>query len=274
MSHAQDATNKSGRHSNLALRAQPDSKFVVEDSPRRVRVIFNGETIADSSRMKLVHETGHMPVYYFPFDDVRKDLIERTDHSAHSPIMGIASHWNVKVGDRVAENALWSYESSVDSVPELEGLAAFKWRAMDHWYEEDEEVFVHARDPYKRIDTVPSSRHVQVWLGGEIVADTTRGHFLFETGLPTRYYIPREDVRAEILGPSTLETACPYKGTAGYFSATVSGRFFKNIIWTYPDPIPECPKIKNLLCFFNEKVDTITVDGLEIPKQKTPWSDD
>ena len=247
-------------------------KVVVEDSPRRVRVVFNGETVAASSRMKLVHETGHLPVYYFPRDDVRMDLMEPAARVVTNPTRGDATHRTIKVNGRAAEDAMWSHETS--AVPGLAGLVAFRWEALDHWYEEDEEVFVHARDPYHRVDTVPSSRRVQVVLAGEIVSDTTRPHFLYETRLPTRYYIPTEDVRADVLVPSALETACPYKGTARYYSVALAGEVFEDIIWTYPDPIPECSKIKGLLCFFNERVEAILVDGEEIPKTRTPWSQD
>lgn len=273
MSENQKVPHKVKKYDISRPDSGPEYKIVIESSPRRVRVVFNGETVADSSCMKMMHETGHLPVYYFPVDNVRKDLLEKTDHTTHCPHKGDASYWRVKVGDRIAENAMWSYENPIDSLPELNGLLAFYWRKMDHWYEEDEEIFVHARDPYKRVDTTPSSRYVQVRLGGEIVADTRNANFLFETGLPTRYYIPKEDVRTELLTPSEMKTACPYKGTAHYFSVTVAGELFENILWTYPEPVLECPKIKNLLCFFNEKVDSITVDSQEIPNQKTPWSD-
>ena len=273
MSDIEAEPHKVKKYDILRPVSGPGYKVVIESSPRRLRAVFNGETVADSSAMKMMHETQHLPVYYFPVDDVRRDLLEKTDHTTHCPHKGDASYWNIRAGDKIAENAMWSYENPIDSVPDLKGLVAFYWGKMDHWFEEDEEIFVHARDPYKRIDTVPSSRHIQVKLGGEIVADTRRANFLFETGMPTRYYIPREDVRTKLLTPSTLKTACPYKGTAQYYSATVAGKFFENIVWTYPEPVPECPKIKNLLCFFNEKVDWITVDGDEIPKQKTNWSD-
>jgi len=273
MSDVREAPHKVKKYDILRPNSGPEYKVVIESSPRRVRVVFNGETVADSAAMKMMHETRHLPLYYFPMEDVRMDLMEKTDHTTHCPHKGDASYWSVRVGDRVAENAMWSYENPIDAVPDLKGLVAFYWGQMDHWYEEDEEIFVHPRDPYKRIDTTPSSRHVQVMLGGEIVADSKAAIFLFETGLPTRYYIPRHDVRAD-LTPSELKTGCPYKGTAQYFSVTVAGKFFENIVWTYPDSVRECPKIKDLLCFFNEKVDSITVDGQEIPRQTTPWSDD
>ena len=95
---------------------QPHTLYF-EDSPRRVRVMFNGETIADSKRVKLLHETGHLPVYYFPKEDVRMDLLEESDHTTHCSFKGDASYWSVKVGDRVAENAVWSYPEPLEDAP-------------------------------------------------------------------------------------------------------------------------------------------------------------
>ena len=274
MSEVQEAPMKVKHYPVLRPESGADYKVVVEDSPRRVRVEFNGETIADSIRMKMMHETKHLPVYYFPIEDVRLDLLDKSDHSTHCPYKGDASYWSVKVGDKVAENAVWTYEDPIEEVPDLKGLVGFYWGKMDRWLEEDEELFIHARDPYKRIDTVASTRRVQVKVGGEIVADSTNGHFLFETGMPTRYYLPKEDVRAEVLTPSDLRTGCPYKGTASYYSVNAGGKTFENIVWHYTAPIAECPKIKDLLCFFNEKVDAILVDGEEIAKVPSPWSED
>ena len=151
-----------------------------EDCPKRVRAVFNGETVADSRRVKLLHETGHLPVYYFPWEDVRQDLLEPSDHTTQCPFKGNASYWSVRVGDRVAENAVWSYPEPIDSAPPLADYLAFYWRMMDHWYEEDEEVFVHLRDPYHRIDLLASSRHVRIKVNGEVVAETNRPKLLFE----------------------------------------------------------------------------------------------
>jgi uncharacterized protein (DUF427 family) len=142
---------------------------------------------------------------------------------------------------------------------------------MGAWYEEEEEVFVHARDPHKRVDVLASARHVQVMVAGETIAETRRPYLLFETGLPTRYYIPREDVRMDLLTPTAHTSRCPYKGIARYWSVTVGGRTVDNIVWSYPNPIPENPKIKDLLCFFNERVD-LFVDGELQPQPLTPWS--
>jgi len=143
---------------------------------------------------------------------------------------------------------------------------------MDAWFEEDDEVFVHPRDPYHRVDVLNSSRHVKVIVGGEVVAETTRPRLLFETGLPTRYYIPKLDVRLDLLTPTNTSTRCPYKGKASYWTVNLGGKEFTDIVWGYPAPIPECPKIENLLCFYDEKVDAVYVDGELQPKPVTPWS--
>jgi uncharacterized protein (DUF427 family) len=226
-----------------------------ENSPRWVRVMLGGETIADSKRVKLLHETGHLPVYYFPEEDVRMDLLEESDLTTSCPFKGEASYWSVRAGDKVAENAVWSYPEPIDSAPPIGGYLAFYWPMMDHWYEEDEEVFVHPRDPYHRVDILESSRHVKVRVNGEVVAQTDRPKLLFETGLPTRYYIPPEDVSQEALVESEKKTRCPYKGVASYWSVEAGGERVEDIVWYYPEPIPEAAKIKGLLAFFNEEVD-------------------
>ncbi len=250
----------------------PDYQVRLEPSPKRVRVMLGGETIVDTTRAMLMYETRHYTVYYFPLADVRTDLMTPTDHTSFCPFKGEASYWTIRAGGSEAENAMWSYQTPFDEVPELAGYAAFYWDRMDHWYEEDEEVFVHARDPYKRIDILPSSRPVRVVLGGETVAESSRAHFLFETGMPTRYYIPAEDVRMDFLSPSETRSGCPYKGNAIYWSAEIGGEMHDDIVWSYPDPTPECPRIKDLMCFYNENVEAITVDGAPVEIPETRWS--
>jgi uncharacterized protein (DUF427 family) len=154
---------------------------------------------------------------------------------------------------------------------QLADHVAFYWDRVDAWFEEDDEVFKHARDPYKRIDVLQSSRHVEVFIDGVKVADTVRPRLLFETGLPTRYYIPRLDVRVDLLRPSTTTSVCPYKGVASYHSVALPDRVAEDIAWYYPAPIPEIPKIEAHLCFFNEKVD-IVIDGTPVSRPVTPWS--
>jgi uncharacterized protein (DUF427 family) len=243
----------------------------VEDSPRRVRVFFNNVAIADSRRVKLLFETNHLPVYYFPLADLRQDLLVPTDHGSHCPYKGDARYWSIRVGDRVAENAVWNYPTPLPSCPEIGDLAAFYWDRVDAWYEEDEEVFVHPRDPYHRVDVLESSRHVQVLIDGVTVADTHRPRLLFETGLPTRYYLHPLDVRLDLLRPSQTHTRCPYKGVASYWSAQVGDAVLEDVVWSYQAPIPESAKIAGLLSFFNEKVDLI-VDGERQERPRTRWS--
>ncbi len=250
----------------------PGHRIILEPSPRRVRVVFNGETVADSTHMKLMHETGHVPVYYFPLDDVRMDLMTRTGHTTHCPYKGDASYWSLRAGGRSGNNVMWSYETPFDEHPGMAGHGAFYWDRLDHWYEEDEEVFVHARDPYKRIDAIASTRAVRITLGGRTVAESTRAHFLFETGLPVRYYLPREDVRMDLLRPGGRRTRCPYKGEAVHWSAEIDGRTFADIVWSYPEPIPECGKIRGLMCFYGENVDALSVGGIDVQTPVTPWS--
>lgn len=131
---------------------------------------------------------------------------------------------------------------------------------MDAWYEEDERVFVHARDPCHRVDIRDSSRHVRVFVEGELVADCTRPKLVFETGLPTRYYLPREDVRSDLLEDSERHTGCPYKGTASYYSVRTPTRVVRDVVWYYPDPYAEASAIKDLLAFYNERV-KVEIDG-------------
>jgi uncharacterized protein (DUF427 family) len=256
---------------NFEVQAPRDHMLYFEDSPRRVRVVFNGEIVADSRRVKLMHEAGLLPVYYFPIEDVRMELLEESDHATHCPFKGDASYWSVSVGDRVAEDAAWSYAEPIDSCPPIAGYLAFYWRKMDHWYEEDEEVFVHPRDPYHRVDVLESSRHVRVKVAGEVVAETQRPTILFEAGLPPRYYILEEDVRMELLEASEKTTQCPYKGVASYYSVEAGDGRVEDLVWYYPEPIPEAAKIEGLLAFFNERVD-LEVDGEVQERPRTPWS--
>ena len=254
--------------------SNPDYRVAFERSPRRVRVRFNGETVADSTDAHLLFETRHLPVYYFPRAGVRLDLMTPTAHQTFCPYKGTASYWTIKVGDRAAENAVWGYPEPLEEVAAIADFVAFYWDRVDAWYEEDEEIFVHPRDPYKRVDVLQSSRPVKVIFGGVTVAETRRARFLFETRLPTRYYIPPEDVRMDLLVPSDKTTACSYKGRARYYSVKIGDRRFEDLVWCYPEPIPECPEIKGYLSFFNERVDAILVDGITVPRPLTPWSQD
>jgi uncharacterized protein (DUF427 family) len=243
----------------------PGRALYLEPTPKRVRVVLAGETIADSLRAMLLHESGHQPIYYFPPEDVRADVLEPSDRHTHCPKKGDASYYTLRVGDRVEDAAAWYYPHPLPDAPPIKDLIAFYWSRMDSWLEEDEEVFAHPRDPYHRIDVMRSSRHVRVSLDGELLADSDRAVALFESNLPPRWYLPREDVLAE-LEPSDTITRCPYKGLASYYS--VNGG--EDLIWFYPDPLPEASRIKDLLCFFNERVD-LELDGELQERPESPW---
>ena len=244
-----------------------------EESQRWVRVKFGGETIADSTRVMVLRRANRLPVYCFPGDDVRMDLMEKTQHSSVFSPQGTATYWSIKVGDKIAENAAWCFLDPADAWQALKNYIIFEWGKMDAWYEEEEEVFVHLRDPYHRIDVLESSRHLRIVVGDKTIAETRRPLLLFETGFPTRYYIPREDSRMDLLEPTDNKTRCPYKGIASsYWSIVAGDKILENCVWRYPDPLPENYKIKDYLCFYNERVDAIYVNDELAPKPDTPWS--
>ena len=223
-----------------------------EDCPWRVRCELGGETVADSRGVKLLHETGLLPVYYFPRADVRQELLAATDHTSHCPFKGDARYWSVTAGGRTVENAVWGYDAPLPAAPPLADYVAFYWAKMDRWFEEDAEAFVHARDPYHRVDVFPSSQPVKVSLDGTVLAESSRPLVLFETALPPRYYLPREDVQLDKLAASSTQTRCPYKGlTSEYWSFGDT----EDIAWCYAEPIPEAAAIADRVCFYNEKVD-------------------
>lgn len=241
-------------------------------SPRWVRAKAGEIIVADSKQMMLLRETGSLPIYHFPKEAVRQDLLMPSGQTKPSATKGKMVYHHLQLNGRLIERAAWHYEEPPEDGLDLTGYIAFRWEAIDEWYEEADQIYRHARDPYKRIDVALSSRHIQVVIGGEVVADSRRARLLFETGLPTRYYIPKDDIRTDLLRPSDTKTQCPYKGISSYYAVEVNGQRFDDIAWYYPFPVPECPKIENLVCFFNERVDAVIVDGVVEDKVPTPWS--
>jgi len=240
----------------------------VEDGPMRVRVYLGGEVVADTSNVKLVYEVPYFPQYYIPLADVREGVLEPSDTVTHSPARGDASHFTVATGRARAVDAAWRYADS--PIPELRDLVRFAFDAMQ-WFEEDEEIFVHPRDPRTRIDILDSSRHVQVLVDGTVIAESHRPRLLFETELPTRYYLPKLDVRMDLLEPSPSTTACPYKGIAEYFSVRTADGHARDLAWSYRTPIPESQKIAGMVCFYNERVELV-VDGEPLERPRTKFS--
>jgi uncharacterized protein (DUF427 family) len=209
----------------------PPRAVSVEPYPRWVRGRLGGETVVDSKRASLLYEAGRkLPVWLFPEEDVRTDQVP------------------------------------ADAIERREGLLKVDFGALDEWLEEDQPQVGHPPDVYHRIDVRASSRHVRVSIGGRVVAESTRARALFETGLPVRWYIPPEDVRAE-LEPSDHRTVCAYKGHATHFD--VAGE--DAIAWTYANPLHDGQPVTDHVAFYNERVE-LEVDGELQERPRTQWS--
>jgi uncharacterized protein (DUF427 family) len=249
----------------------PGQALYLEPTPKRIRVIVGGETIADSRRAMLLQESGHQPIYYFPPEDVRVEVLEASERHTRCPKKGQASYYTIRTPERVVESGAWYYPEPISGAPAIKDLIAFYWNRMDHWLEEDEEVFVHPRDPYHRIDVLRSGRRVRISLDGQLLADSTEAVALFESNLPARWYLPADDIAAQLELSDTV-THCPYKGAASYHSVRLdSGELATDLVWCYTDPLPEAIRIKRLHCFFNERVD-LELDGEPQERPESPWS--
>jgi uncharacterized protein (DUF427 family) len=264
------------------LMAELDS-LRYEPTEKRIRATLEGRTVIDSTRALLVWEPKRVvPTYAVPAEDVDGEIsAARTD-------AGPQDHSAPRLGDRVVFDPSIPFsvhtsagepltirarggESEVagfrPSDPELERFVLVDFGAFDAWYEEDERNLAHPRDPFHRIDIVHSSRHVRVELDGAVLAESSRPCMLFETQLPVRYYLPREDVRTDLLEPSDTRSRCAYKGEASYLSLPGHG----DVAWTYPEPLREASEVTGRVAFFNERVD-IVVDGERLERPVTPWS--
>jgi uncharacterized protein (DUF427 family) len=247
----------------------PHGRIKVEPGAKRIRVYVAGVAIADTVRPLYVWEVPFYPSYYLPVADVRADLLDQTSTVTHSPSRGDAVHFTVRVDGEERADAAWQYRES--PIEELRDHIRFEWNAMDAWFEEDEEVFTHARSPYTRIDILPTSRHVRVELNGVVLADSPRARVLFETGLVPRWYLPKVDVRMDLLVATDEVTQCPYKGQAEYWSARVGDELEENVVWSYRTPLPESESIAGYVSFFDERVD-LFVDGVRQERPKTRFS--
>ncbi|MEM8921857.1 MAG: DUF427 domain-containing protein [Actinomycetota bacterium] len=211
------------------------SPLKIEPTPKWIRGRIGDRTVVDTKAAQLVWEHEYYPYWYIPTSDVHDDTLATT------------------------------------TIDELPDHVKIDWSSVQRWFEEDEEVYVHPRDPYRRVDAQPSSRHVVVEVDGVMVADSHRPTILYETGLPPRYYLPPEDVRAEHLTPTDTSSGCPYKGVARYWTVTVDGTDHVDLAWGYDEPLPESAPVKGLICFYNEKVDLI-IDGERLTSPRTKFS--
>jgi uncharacterized protein (DUF427 family) len=249
--------------------ARTRGRLRIEHGQKRIRTYLGGELVADTVRPVLVWEVPYYPTYYFPVADVRTELLKAGGAVAHSPSRGDGELFAVTAGSRRADGAALRYQDS--PIEELRGLIRIDWGAMDSWFEEDEEVFTHARDPHTRVDILASSRHVRVSLEGHTIAESPSPRLLFETGLPVRYYVPKTHARMDLLEPSDTVTHCPYKGQAQTWSVRLGKTLHTDLAWSYPTPLPESQKVAGLIAFYNEKVD-LDVDGVRQPRPSTKFA--
>jgi uncharacterized protein (DUF427 family) len=243
----------------------------IEPVPRRVRAMLGGRVVLDTTRAAYLWEWPHYPQYYIPVGDIDPAVLVDDDHPQKLS-RGTARRVSLRVGEITKAGAGRVYTD--DALAGLPGMVRLDWDALDSWYEEDEQVFVHPRNPYARVDALRSTRRVRVELDGVLLAESGSPVLVFETGLPTRYYLNRTEVDFTHLRPSDTVTACPYKGrTTGYWSVETGGRIHPDLAWTYDFPTRNLDPIAGLISFYNEKVD-IVLDGRALERPATHFSDD
>lgn len=237
----------------------PAHALYCHPEPRRIRGSLGDTTVLETDNALMLHETGLLPVWYVPVHDFAIGVLERTGTQTHCPFKGDASYYDLRVGGTLVRDAVWFYANPVPGAAELAGLCSIRMDALDQWFEEDQQVHGHPTDPFHRVNVRASARHVVVRAGDTVLADSTAPLAVFETGLPTRYYLAASDINTGLLSESATTTYCPYKGTAHYWNA---GRH-DDACWGYPDPHDEVRAAAGLRCFLGEGI-TTTVDGVEL----------
>ncbi len=241
----------------------------VEPVPRRIRAWLAGELVLDTTRALYVWESPAYPQYYVPLGDVRSELLVPEGRTQASSRGNVELH-ALSVGQVTRPRAAKVLADSPLEV--LSGTVRFDWGSLDAWFEEDEQVFVHPRSPYARVDAIRSTRHVRVELEGVLLGESSSPVLLFETGLPTRYYLNRTEVSFDHLIPTSTVTSCPYKGTtSAYWSARVGKALHEDIAWAYDFPTAAMLPIAGLVSFYNERVD-LSVDGRRLRRPTTHFS--
>ncbi|MGD0685864.1 MAG: DUF427 domain-containing protein [Streptosporangiaceae bacterium] len=241
----------------------------VEPVPRRIRAMLGGEVVLDTTRALYVWEWPNYPQYYIPVADVNPAALVDEQH-AQKLRWGTAGRHGLQAGGISRPGSARVYAD--DAAPGLAGTVRFDWDALDAWFEEDEQVFVHPRSPYTRVDALRSTRLVRVELDGVVLAESSSPVMVVETGLPTRYYLNRTEVNLAHLEPTATVTACPYKGTtSGYWSVRVGETVHADLAWAYDFPTRQLLPIAGLIAFYNEKVD-ISIDGRRLDRPVTHFS--
>jgi uncharacterized protein (DUF427 family) len=251
-----------------------------EPVAKHVRALLDGVPVVDSRRAVLVWEPRRIvPMYAVPEDDIAGEVVHDARPAppdAGFPVLPPEVPFAIHTapGEPVLVRAPGGPDAAQGlrlADPEVAGLVVLDFAGFDAWLEEDEPVVSHPRDPFHRVDTLRSSRHVRVELGGEVLAETRRPVLLFETSLPTRTYIPRDDVHMDLLVPTGTHTRCAYKGEARYWSVEGAGAAGEDIAWSYEAPLRDAAQVKDMIAFFDERTD-VTADGVPLERPNTPWS--
>src|SRR4051812_8551992 len=239
------------------LFAEARGRLRHEPIEKRIRASADGATVVDSTRAVLVWEPRRVvPAYAVPADDILGELAAAPPSNGNADGVlhpGIPFSVHTAAGEPVtiADRAGAGFRLADE---DLAGYVVLDFAAFDEWYEEDEPVVVHPRDPYHRVDVRQTSRPVRIEIGGDVVAETTHARLLFGTQLPTRFYPPREGVAAE-LHPSDRRSSCPYKAGASCWSVEGGGRRRPDIAWSSAQPLPDLPQVAGLVAFWDERVD-------------------
>lgn len=241
----------------------PPRLLFAERLRRRMRVRFEGEWIADSEDVLLLHEPGKYPVAYFPRADVRADALIASGRTTQHNDLGETSWSAVRAGGRTAERAAWEFTGLPEYADEFSDRIAFAWRAMDAFYEEDERILGHAADAYHRIDIRRTSRTLEVRSGDRAVARTERPLVLHESGFAPRWYVPRADIDETALTPVDGQTFCPYKGLADYYDIDGAAR----AAWSYREAYTEVGRVNDLVSFEPDKVE-VHLDGVRLELER------
>jgi uncharacterized protein (DUF427 family) len=238
---------------------------LIEPAPRRVRGYVDGTLVFDTTSAHYVWEIAYYPQYYVPVGDVRMEYLQDESHVQELQF-GSSRLFSLTSPDRTQKSAARLYDSGV-----VAGSVRFEWEALD-WFEEDEPIIGHPRNPYVRVDALRSHRHIRVELDGVVLAETHSPVLLFETGLPTRYYIDRTDVVFAHLNTTGTETVCPYKGiTSQYWAVRIGDAVYPDLVWTYDYPLREVAPIAGMIAFYNEKLD-IFVDVTRLARPLTHFA--
>ncbi|EPE30412.1 hypothetical protein GLAREA_03379 [Glarea lozoyensis ATCC 20868] len=240
----------------LGKKLVKDGPHKIESTPRRVRGLLGGIYVFDTTRASYVWEHKYYPYFYIPASDFAHKVLEKTHDSNSKEACWLAK---LKVPQKTTDRLL-GFSSRTNP---LDGLIRIEVSALDKWFVEDEQILgPHPKDPYKRIECLPSSREVRVEIDDAIVAISSQNIFLYETMLRPRYYLGETHVNWEFLRESDTTSFCPYKGMANYYDVVVGDKVIKDAVWYYKYPTAESALVAGRLCFYNEKFD-VFLDGVK-----------